>query len=140
MCDKCADLDKKIEHYRQMLLSIGDQITVERIEAMISDLQAQRAHTPSGAKAVGPPAVGGLFNHRASAESGSARARLTTIPRPEEEHFEIEIFDSGTAKPSAASRGEGQRTFQCFDCDRPDPMKTERATGWLMGALQPLKR
>jgi hypothetical protein len=55
MCDKCADLDKKIEHYRQMLLSIGDQITVERIEAMISDLQAQRAHTPSGAKAVGPP-------------------------------------------------------------------------------------
>jgi hypothetical protein len=43
MCDKCPDLDKKIDHYRQMLLSIGDQITVERIEAMISDLQAQKA-------------------------------------------------------------------------------------------------
>jgi hypothetical protein len=23
--------------------------------------------------------------------------------------------------------GKGQRTFQCFDCDGPDPLKTERA-------------
>jgi hypothetical protein len=36
--------------------------------------------------------------------------------------------------------GAGQPTFQCFDCDRPDPMKTEKATGWLMGELQPPKR
>ena len=31
--------------------------------------------------------------------------------------------------------GKGQRTFQCFDCDRPDPMKTDEATGWLSGEL-----
>jgi len=43
MCEKCAELDKKIEHYGRMLLSIGDQITVERIEALIADLQAQKA-------------------------------------------------------------------------------------------------
>ena len=43
MCDTCAQLDKKIEHYRRMRLSIGDQITVERIEALIVDLQAQKA-------------------------------------------------------------------------------------------------
>jgi hypothetical protein len=43
MCDKCAELDKKIEHCRLMLLSIGDQITVERIAALIADLQAQKA-------------------------------------------------------------------------------------------------
>jgi hypothetical protein len=43
MCDKCSELDKKIAHYRQMLLSIGDQITVERIEVLIADLQAQKA-------------------------------------------------------------------------------------------------
>jgi hypothetical protein len=43
MCDKCAELDKKIEHYSRILLSVGDQITVERIEAMIGDLQAQKA-------------------------------------------------------------------------------------------------
>ena len=42
MCDKCAELDKKIEHYRRMLLSIGDQITIERIEALIADLQTTR--------------------------------------------------------------------------------------------------
>jgi hypothetical protein len=35
--------------------------------------------------------------------------------------------------------GKGQRTFQCFDCDRPDPMKTEKAMGWLKSELQPPK-
>ena len=52
MCDKCAELDKKSEHYRRMLLSIGDQITIERIEALIADLQTQKAtlqpESPSG--------------------------------------------------------------------------------------------
>jgi hypothetical protein len=43
MCDKCAKLDKKIEHYRGMTLAIGDQLTVERIKALIEDLQAQKA-------------------------------------------------------------------------------------------------
>ncbi len=43
MCDKCVEVDKKIEHYQRMLLSIGDQITVERLEALIADLQAQKA-------------------------------------------------------------------------------------------------
>jgi hypothetical protein len=33
------------------------------------------------------------------------------------------------------SGGKGLRTFQCFDCDRPDPMKTDEATGWLSGEL-----
>ena len=35
MCDKCVELDKRIEHYQLILLSIGDQITVERIKALI---------------------------------------------------------------------------------------------------------
>ena len=35
--------------------------------------------------------------------------------------------------------GKGQRTFQCFDCDGPDPLKTERVTGWLKSELQPPK-
>jgi hypothetical protein len=33
--------------------------------------------------------------------------------------------------------GKGQRTFQCFDCDRPDPMETEKAMGWIKSGLQP---
>jgi hypothetical protein len=43
MCDKCDELDKKVEHYRRILLSIGDQITVERLAGVIGDLQAQKA-------------------------------------------------------------------------------------------------
>jgi hypothetical protein len=31
--------------------------------------------------------------------------------------------------------GKGPRTFQCFDCDRPDPLKSEKTTGWLKGEL-----
>jgi hypothetical protein len=33
--------------------------------------------------------------------------------------------------------GKGQRTFQCFNCDGPDPLKTERVKGWLKSELQP---
>jgi len=33
--------------------------------------------------------------------------------------------------------GMGGRTFQCFDCDRPDPLKTEKAMRWLKSELQP---
>ena len=42
MCDKCVALDKKIDHYEQMLISIGDRVTVERLKALIADLQAQK--------------------------------------------------------------------------------------------------
>ena len=42
MCDKCEELDKKIEHYETILVSIGDRATVERLTAMIADLQAQK--------------------------------------------------------------------------------------------------
>jgi len=35
--------------------------------------------------------------------------------------------------------GKGQRTFQCLDCERPDPLKTNQAFGWLKGELQPPK-
>ena len=35
--------------------------------------------------------------------------------------------------------GKGPRTFQCLDCDRPDPLKTGQITGWLKGELQPPK-
>ena len=33
--------------------------------------------------------------------------------------------------------GKGQRTFRCFDCDRPDPLKAERVIGWLKSELRP---
>jgi hypothetical protein len=31
--------------------------------------------------------------------------------------------------------GKGPRTLQCLDCDRPDPLKSDKVTGWLNGEL-----
>jgi hypothetical protein len=42
MCEKCAPLDKKIEHYQKLLLGVGDQLTVDRIKSLIADLQTQK--------------------------------------------------------------------------------------------------
>ena len=33
--------------------------------------------------------------------------------------------------------GKGPRTFQCLDCEGPDPLKSDLAKGWLKGELQP---
>jgi hypothetical protein len=42
MCDKCAELDKKIEHYRWIASMIGDQLTLDRIKALIALLTSQK--------------------------------------------------------------------------------------------------
>jgi len=31
--------------------------------------------------------------------------------------------------------GKGPRTFQCFECERPDPLKSDEVSGWLRGEL-----
>ena len=36
--------------------------------------------------------------------------------------------------------GQGKRTLQCLDCDRPDPLMSEAAMGWLKSELEPPKR
>ena len=40
---------------------------------------------------------------------------------------------------AAPSDGRGPRMFQCFECDLPDPIKTDKVMGWLKGELQPPK-
>lgn len=35
--------------------------------------------------------------------------------------------------------GKGQHTFKCFECERPDPLKTDQVMGWLKDELQPPK-
>jgi hypothetical protein len=48
MCDKCVELDKKIERYREVSSSLTDQITIDRIKSLIDELQAQKLNfTPS---------------------------------------------------------------------------------------------
>jgi hypothetical protein len=43
MCEKCAELDERIERYRRVSSSINDQLTIDRIKALIEELQVQKA-------------------------------------------------------------------------------------------------
>jgi hypothetical protein len=43
MCDTCVQLDEKIEHYKKVMSAMTDQLTVERITALVQDMQAQKA-------------------------------------------------------------------------------------------------
>jgi hypothetical protein len=42
MCDKCVELDKRIERCRRLSSSLADQITIDRIKALIQELQTQK--------------------------------------------------------------------------------------------------
>jgi hypothetical protein len=42
MCDKCIELDGKIEHYQRICASITDQLTIDRIKELIRDLYEQK--------------------------------------------------------------------------------------------------
>ncbi len=43
MCEKCIEIDQTILRYQRILLSIGDQVTVDRTRQLIADLQAEKA-------------------------------------------------------------------------------------------------
>ena len=42
MCDKCIELDVKIEHYQHLSSRITDQQTLDGIKKLIADLQARK--------------------------------------------------------------------------------------------------
>jgi hypothetical protein len=42
MCQSCVEIDKQIEHYRELLRSTRDQKEIERISRMISKLYGDR--------------------------------------------------------------------------------------------------
>jgi hypothetical protein len=42
MCEKCKELDQKIEHYRELSQSATDQPTIDRFKELIRDLYEQK--------------------------------------------------------------------------------------------------
>jgi len=42
MCEKCVAIDRKIEHYERLCLSISDQLTIDRVKALIAEMKAQK--------------------------------------------------------------------------------------------------
>ncbi|MEA2941069.1 MAG: hypothetical protein QOD09_1598 [Bradyrhizobium sp.] len=43
MCEKCVELDNKLEQYRRLASSITDQLTVDRLDKLIRDTVANKA-------------------------------------------------------------------------------------------------
>jgi hypothetical protein len=43
MCEKCVELDGKIEHYQRMASLITDQTTLDGIKELIARMKAQKA-------------------------------------------------------------------------------------------------
>jgi hypothetical protein len=42
MCEKCTELDEKIEHYRRFASYPFDPLTTERIKDLIAELEQQK--------------------------------------------------------------------------------------------------
>ena len=43
MCEKCKELDNKIEHYERIRANIGDQLTVDRIKELLEQMRTEKA-------------------------------------------------------------------------------------------------
>jgi hypothetical protein len=43
MCDKCKDLDQRIEHYQRISASMTDETVIDRIKELIAKIKAQKA-------------------------------------------------------------------------------------------------
>ena len=43
MCEKCVELDGKIEHYQRLSSKITDQLTLDGIKELIERMKAQKA-------------------------------------------------------------------------------------------------
>ena len=42
MCDKCQELENKIQRYRRLAFSVNDQLTIDRINQLIKDIEAEK--------------------------------------------------------------------------------------------------
>ena len=43
MCEKCEDIDAKIARYRRLSRGVNDGATVQRLDALIADLESEKA-------------------------------------------------------------------------------------------------
>ena len=43
MCEACNQLDEKIEHYKKVISAMTDQLTIERITALVAELEEKKS-------------------------------------------------------------------------------------------------
>ena len=53
MCDKCEELDKKIEHYRQLAARVRDPLLTEGVDKLIEEMEAPTRSNKSKAASIG---------------------------------------------------------------------------------------
>ena len=53
MCDKCVEIDGKIDHYQRLSYGVSDQLTLDEIKKLIERMKAQKAalHPEKSSKA-----------------------------------------------------------------------------------------
>ena len=51
MCDRCDELDAKIEHYRKLVSLVMDPLTTERAAILIAEIEDQKAALHPGQRA-----------------------------------------------------------------------------------------
>lgn len=42
MCEKCVEIDETIARYRRLARSTGDQSTIDQVEEMAKEMEAQK--------------------------------------------------------------------------------------------------
>jgi hypothetical protein len=49
MCERCREIDERVEHYRQLAAGLTDRQSLDAIENIINELQQEKAalHPPS---------------------------------------------------------------------------------------------
>ena len=62
MCDKCVELDRKIERYRSLIAKVPDPLTAERVGELIKEMHAQKVHSYIPGRKSKAASVGGLFH------------------------------------------------------------------------------
>jgi hypothetical protein len=80
MCEKCVEIDKTIVRYQRVLLSIGDQVTVDRDQRVDCRSGDSKGRASPGATGISPPH---LLYWRPSCFSGDSgfAARLLRFGR-----------------------------------------------------------
>jgi hypothetical protein len=43
MCEACNELDAKIEHYKKVVSAMTDQLTIDRVMALIAELEGKKS-------------------------------------------------------------------------------------------------
>ena len=62
MCDKCSELDKKIEHLQTLAQRVLDQMTTDGIAELVRELRGGEEKAASGSK-VTPNGHGKIVRH-----------------------------------------------------------------------------